>query len=189
MIPKHTGRFIIGGSSPYALQLPGSILDTGTVIGLNRWPSFQGKMDYWLCCDTDLAMRDYPDLVESIQVPRFMQRYDHIPDAPAEYWFGRVREYIPTQWEGRLYWHSTSACAAVNLACLMGATEILLYGVDLIPGGRADGSQYDTNDHWERWVKPVNETFHRIRAAFKIPIYKLNPASPLDLPLYPLLTQ
>lgn len=184
MIPRHQGqRFIIGGSSEYLLKLPISLLDTGIVIGLNHWPSFMERMDYWLCLDTDFFMHNHADMVYSIKAPRFMQQYEHVPDAPGDYWFKRQVDPIPTTWEEKLSWFSTCACAAANLAGIMGASEVLLYGVDLIPGGRANGTRYEEDDHWSHKAKRVSEWMQRCSEAFEMPIYKLNPDSPLDLPL------
>lgn len=191
MIPSHPNqRFFIGGYSPHVHHLDPCVLESGVVIGVNEFPRLGYKLDYWLCCDTDSAMRLFPELVRSIQAPRFMQQYDHVPDAPADYWFKRERECIPTQWDERLSWSSTSACAAVNLACLMGAKEVFLFGVDLTTGGRADGSHYENDaEHWTRWVAPVNKWLHECASLFGVAIYKMNPDSPLSLPYHDASTQ
>jgi hypothetical protein len=179
---SHKGsRFIIGGTSPNIHRLPPSLLDTGIVIGLNRWPKFDLRMDYYLVVDTDTVMQEYPEVVRGVRCPKFMQKYDHVPDAPGDYWFTKNRETLPLTWDGSLSWVSTCACAAMNLAAIMGAKEIVLFGVDLLGYNRADGSLYDNPEHWQTQVKAVNTWVQEFQKAARVPVYKTLEQSPLSI--------
>jgi hypothetical protein len=160
-------------------------LETGVVIGLNQWPKYGFRQDLWLCVDSDIAMRDYPDIVNGVSELKYMQRYKHMEKLPpADYFFEKSGDEIPLIWEERLSWSCTCATAAANLAVILGATEIVLYGVDLSNDGRADGTQYDEGHNWDTKVDMVNKWFHRLTHESDVLVYKTNPASPLNLPLY-----
>jgi hypothetical protein len=177
-------RFIIGGTSPNIHNLNPEILETGVVIGLNRWPKFNLKTDLYLVCDTDSIMSEYPEVVHGVKCPKIMQKYDHVPNAPADIWFRKNHETIPTVWDGTLSFVYTCAFAAINFAALAGASEIVLFGVDFCAPGRADGSKYETQDHWESQEKRITDWLKRFDQTFNLPVYKTNPNSFLHYPLF-----
>lgn len=83
---------------------------------------------------------------------------------------------IPTVWKGELQHIWTSATAAANLAQIMGAKEIILYQVDLTGKTLCGGVMTP----WARFANDVSAFFN----ALQCPVYKTNPESPLNLPLW-----
>jgi len=191
----HQGeRFFIGGSSDHINKLDHSMLQSGRVIGLNQWCQFMPHCDYWLCVDSDSVINKLPYIWHAVprHVISFMQQYNFIPPVPTSYSYTKEYGDVPLEWTGKLSWINTSAVAAINLAAIMGASEIVLFGVDMT-GGKAFGLTYDRPDHWDRkeadgtqpLLDGVNKWLHRFVRDVKIPVYKLNPDSPIAVPLHP----
>jgi hypothetical protein len=183
---RHQGeRFIIGGSSPNIHNLDPFVLNTGVVIGINRWYRIH-PCYYWICADkAENAWRDFGKDIMGIDAIRFLvkpqQGNNPLPSKAAHYWFHATEHesVIQPSWNGSLYTWKTTATAAAHLAIIMGASEILLYGVDLMGDTRFDGSQGLPN-YWERHHRKINRSFQLLSQ--HVPIYKTNPDSPLDLP-------
>lgn len=190
-------RAIIGGASPAVLLLPREFLDTGRVIGLNRWPAQFDRCDYWLGLDTGVNCRkwflddpkwpDEPKFLRSLDCPLFMRApnpdTERIEMPSGVVLFDRKpADIVPLDWPPgerlRLAWASSSAMAAISLAIIGGAREVVLFGVDFVGDGRADGTRYNKPDFWA----PHRNAINTIMAAFQrhVPIYKTSPYGWLD---------
>lgn len=188
-------RAIIGGFSPGVRVLSPDLLNTGFIIGINKWAA-EFPCDYWIGLDTGVNWRKYylddpkypdePKFLKTLACPRFMRQPNKDTEAfvPADagvFFTTAQHGEIPTAWDGRLRWESSTALAAINLAIILGASEVVLYGVDFTDGGRADGSQYHRPDFWQKHREPINRLLKQYQDY--LPIYKTNPASWLDCPL------
>lgn len=178
-------RFFVGGSSPHIFSLDKAMLDTGKIIGINAWPEYH-YCDYWIGLDTGVNWDKFHWL-PWLCVPKYMRTPNkdtekHVPPDAADFWFNQPasRDYIPTKWEGLLRWESSTAMAAINLAIILGASEVVLYGVDFVGDDRADGHRYMAG-LWEQHREPINNLLRRFQEI--VPIYKLHPESWLDCPL------
>jgi hypothetical protein len=185
-------RIIVGGLSAHVNSLPASFLKTGVVIGVNKWPDFF-PCDYWICLDTGKCHKEnddywrgfYERTLKNLKAPKFARAprdtEKPVPPGRFDYYFqNSCVENIPTTWEGRLRYGSTTATAAVNLAIILGAKEVFLYGVDFIGTRRLDGS---VNNDWSDHVSSTNAILKKFEKL--VPIYKLHPDSPLDVPYWP----
>lgn len=195
---KLTGRekgkqIIIGGTSPHGLKIAESKELKYPVIGLNNWPVHGLRCDYWLTCDTHRIDERMPDALPSLApgTPTFFNRdWGKGPTIPEpSYWFARPPETeigaymqpqknypIPGLWSGHLQHIWTSATAAANLAYILGASSIILLGVDLLDDTNFLGSMVP----WARFAPDVAKFFRRL----PIPVYMTHPASPLKLPMW-----
>lgn len=185
---RHSGKiFIIGGTSPYNPVISRSVWKESIVIGVNNFPKIR-KCHYWLTCDPHRIDTRMPGVLELVKgIETFMFRIGDPKHEPT-HWFDRPAtklnhhlqpeaEYlIPTHWVGCLQHVWTSATAAANLAAIMGASKIILYKVDLIGKTRSGGGMIP----WAEFAPDVSEFFKRL----PVPVYKTNPNSPLDLPLW-----
>ena len=179
-------RFIIGGYSPEINKLSPEVLSTGRVIGINLWGKDR-PCDFWIALDT-FRWHEWKGWIQNLDAVRAMRspnkadpREESIPADAADLWFDQSEGgKIPTHWEGRLRFESSTAMAAISLAIVMGATEIILYGVDFMGQGRADGSEYRFPDFWDRHQEPIN----KLMADFQqhATIYKTNAYSWLNCP-------
>lgn len=195
-------RILIGGASPFIHELPRAFLDTGKVIGINRWPEpWRGESlpcDYWIGLDTGLNWEKYalsdnpeyadlPKFLPGLECPKFMRRPNldteaFVPSDVALFFDKAPHDQpIPVEWNGTLRGTNTTALPAINLAIIMGASEVVLYGVDFVGGARADGSQYPAPDFWADHEREINNTIRLFQQI--VPVYKTNPASWLDCPL------
>lgn len=178
-------RVIVGGYSPAVHSLPKAFLKSAPVIGINKWPHFYA-CDYWIALDTFRWHEWEPWLrrLDAIKVLRKRHMGDPkeslIPENAADYWFNQA-EGIPTEWNETLRWESSTALAAISLAIVLGAQEVVLYGVDFVGGQRADGSTYTREDHWLRHKEPINNLLREFQNY--ITVYKTHPDSFLDCPL------
>lgn len=200
LLNKHQGeRFFIGGASPYFHTLNASALNTGVVIGLNDWCSrakadylmlydsfvlmeeveeWKGYLDYWKSAKaTKLARRD-PEVLATVGVDA--SDYWYIPIHHKAEGFQDAYEYEEQFHYLRLCHQSTVATEAMHLAVRMGASEIILYAVDLIGDSRADGTDYPHKDFWGEHIFRVQDFIDSLG----IPVYKTNPDSPLKIPCY-----
>lgn len=179
-------RIFVGGSSPNLHRLDASLLDGQTVIGLNRWYRYR-PCDYWLSAMvTTNAWEQYGTDILGIDAIRFMHldsKTDAVPDEAAHFWFHSSRDsrVISDKWTGGLYSCRTSAVNAVHLAIILGASEVVLWGVDISGSKRFDGS-VSVGGGWKRRFESVNNALMRLSA--HIPIYKTNRKSPLTLPMF-----
>jgi hypothetical protein len=178
-------RAIVGGYSPDVHRLPAELLSTGAIIGINEWGRDR-YCDWWIACDT-FRWYDWWQWMARMSAIRFMRkpndtpRESQIPDSAADHWFEHVRDEIPTQWEGRLNWVSSTAMAAISLAIAMGYREVVLCGVDFVGKGRADGSEYPKEDFWASHMDGINCLLSRFQQHIRV--YKTHPDSPLKCPL------
>jgi hypothetical protein len=188
-------RVIIGGYSPHIYDLPSAFLDTGTVIGVKKWAT-EFPCKYWIGLDTGLIYkRDFADTderykdalkyVRDITVPKFMRRPNKSSEAfvPQDFgiWFDKATQNtVPTKWNKQLQFSNSSAMAAISLAIVMGAAEVVLFGVDFVGCKRADGSSYPKPNFWQEHEAGVNNLIRLFRNY--IPIYKTHPESWLDCP-------
>ena len=191
----HKGkRFIIGGYSPFLKELPREFLETGVVIGVNKFAA-EFPCDYFIGLDTGLnwekfVMSDrYPDepkFLESLACPKFMRLPNedtetYVPQDAGIFFDQAPQNIIPTEWNGTLAWISSTALAAINLAIIMGASEIYLYAVDFVGQGRADGTEYpkpEKGPFWDNHKEGINNYIRWFSQHTKI--YKTHPDSWLD---------
>lgn len=190
---KVPGRYIIGGSSPHQKNLPDSFLKTGTVIGINKWP-LNKPCDIWIALDTGLLFGDNPseywgdfkDKLASFDIPKYVRapKSNEVGppgDAGIQTFVHDQSESVSRGFDGKLPCNSNSAVAAMALAVKLGATEIFLYGVDLVGTGRDDGtSGVDWADGGHIFI--TNVMIKRCEEYAKV--YKLNPGSPLEAEYY-----
>lgn len=203
MLFTHKGeRVIIGGFSPAVLMLPQEFLKTGPVIGINKFAAVR-QCDYWLGLDTGLNWQKWfldddpqyasePKFLRTLQCPRFMREpnpdteyfapyHGNNPKESGIYFFSRKpAQYQPESWDGSLRWISSSAMAAISLAIVMGAKEIVLYGVDFVGGQRADGSAYSSDNFWDPHKDGINNLMQEFQRHASV--YKTHPESWLSCP-------
>jgi hypothetical protein len=194
---RHKGeRVIIGGFSPHIHKLPPSLLDTGAVIGFNQFAD-EFFCDYWMALDTGAAWQHFyqddkpeyshfPKFLRNLTVPKFMRRPNKdteafVPEDAAIFFEKAHHDEIPLTWNGRLRWASSTALAAINLAIIFGASEVVLFGVDFVGSGRADGSSYNQPNFWDPHKNGINNLIRWFSQHTKI--YKTHPDSWLDCPL------
>lgn len=188
-------RAIIGGASPHIRNLPSSLLETGFIIGINKWAA-EYPCNYWIGLDTGVNWRKYvlndgkypkePKFLKALTCPKFMRQPNissesFVPEDAGIFFTTAQGKEIPTKWDGRLRWESSTAMAAINLAIILGASEVVLYGVDFVGNARADGSEYHRPDFWEQHKEPINRLLRDYQEL--VPVYKTNPDSWLDCPL------
>ncbi len=190
-LPDPTGleqgkRIIVCGMSPHVLELnkrPDIIKPGDVLLGLNYWACYY-PCDYWIACDTTALIKD--TRLNPIQQAadkgaiRFLNKAETATEHMAEYWFEAQYQGddFSTEWTGKLAFCYTTAVAAINLAVIMQPSEILLYGVDFVGEKRFD-TQYSWC--WAQAADKVNVWLRRF--AEVVPICKLHPGSPLDVPL------
>lgn len=194
------GRVIVGGLSPYRNHLPVSLFETGRVIGINQWPKWW-PCNYWIALDTEQIFTPAPGwegfadtTLRTMQAVRFLRRRNPgtdphivIPEDAADYWVSHAPiGSIPVSldgWNQTLHWRSSTATAAIHLALLLGASEVVLAGVDFIGSQKCDGSHGGVD--WAHHVDDMNDFLQLMTGLFNRPIYKTNPDSPLALPMLP----
>lgn len=177
-------RIFIGGSSDYIAKLDTDRLNGEIVIGINRWFR-HASCKYWICADnTTRALRDFGRELPQLKAIRFM----HLDTKPSwirhdfiDFWFSSYREfeYFEKEWTGALYCDRSTAISAIHLAIILGAKEVILWGVDITGDTRFDGS-YCVD--WLRRFTYVDQAIQNLSK--HIAIYKTNPDSPLNIPLY-----
>jgi len=191
---RHKGkRFFIGGSSPNIKQLDPAHLTDGVVIAVNQFIDVYPRADYWMAYDSqNLQLSEgYADWVSNITAPKFM-RWDPNYSPNFKQWegLGEVTHYhcdvlddryLHREWSQHLIHIGTTASEAVHLAAIMGASEIVLWGVDLHGGHRADGVAYADPEMWGRFVDRFSLLCQWATSAFDCPIYKTNLDSRLNL--------
>lgn len=187
-------RFLVGGYSPHLFLLPAELLNTGKVIGVNLWGK-ERPCDYWIALDTFRLMQkqdpwlDWVSKIDAIRCMRAPKSNEelamNIPHDAVDLWFTQAPQgVIPTGLEDdalKLQWTSSTAMAAINLAIVLGGEEVVLYGVDFVGDGRADGSTYPKDQFWERHKTAINTMLGEFQKHIKI--YKTHPGSWLDCPL------
>jgi hypothetical protein len=190
---RHKGAvFIVSGTSPHYGYLPSKLVRNAIIVGVNNYP-LQGACDYWITCDTHRIQERMPRVMTALGkgVETFMNADFPLPEGVPEptYWFTRPDcpmkpgfqpagdDYpIPLTWEGKLQHIWTSATAAANLAVILGAESIILRRVCLTGTTLSGGRQVP----WANFVPDISKFFNRL----PVPVYKLNPDSPLDIPLW-----
>jgi len=184
-------RVIVGGYSPAIHVLPREFLATGTVIGINRWGA-ELPCDYWIGLDTGMNWRKYhsqehhpelPKFLRTLKAPKFMRLpnkdSEQFVPADAGIFFEKAHAgKIPTEWDGTLQFQSSTAMAAINLAIILDAEEIVLYGVDFVGHERADGSEYTVPNIWDQHKHEINSLVRRFNEL--VPVFKTHPDSWLD---------
>lgn len=132
---RHTGRtvFVLGNGPSLKLAAGhGKELAACVTIGVNR--SFQlVKSDYLLFLDHHIWVT-FSEQILTCGALVFCPKRLHLPYFTQ---FGRYRakdreDVLSGHWRDGLYWSRSSTVAAVNLACLFGAAQIALLGVDLL---------------------------------------------------------
>lgn len=178
-------RIIIGGCSPFVRRIDLDFLSTGDVIGLNRWGAHR-PCKYWIMLDT-FGWHVFKYWIRKIDALRFMRRPNSTPDErkipmdAADYWFENgPRGIVPTKWSGLLRYESSTALAAISLAIILGASEVVLYGVDFVGDSNIYGFNYRPGQ-WDAHREPINSLLQEFQEY--VPIYKTHPDSWLDLPL------
>lgn len=187
---KHKGQtFFIGGSSPNIHQLDKERLKEGVVIGVNQFPDYYPSLDYWIAYDSFnlLTKKGYQAWLKEVKAFKFLLKdpkvyeiYWNKPEYCDQWYLSthamNIKEVPkPDPWDGKLCHYATTALDAVHLAYIMGASEIVLWGVDLTGGSRADGSKYASEDYWSMFADRVSVFLNML----PIPVYKTNPDSPL----------
>lgn len=182
----HGATVFVCGTSPHIQRLNPYWLRQGVTIGINTWFRYR-PCNYWICADSSAkAWQQWGDDLYNIKAERFMSRPasgEIVPDDLAHYWFEGIKSFPDDfQWRGTLHSNRTTATAAVHLAMIMGAREIVLWGVDIMGGERFDGSANEYGP-WENRFHTVNRSIKNF--AKWGTIYKTNPKSPLEVPLWP----
>lgn len=177
---------IVGGFSPHIFIADKRILELGPIIGINRWPMFH-HCDYWIALDSGVAYRDFYWL-PWLTVPKYMRTPNphteaFVPKDLADYWFDTADNHgdVPRKWNGTLAWTSSTALAAINLAIVLGAENIILFGVDFVGDQRADGHQYRLN-MWDDHQQNINILLNKFKSYANI--YRTHPDSWLDCDLF-----
>jgi hypothetical protein len=192
-------RIIVGGFSPSVHHVPADFLKTGAIVGVKGWARVH-PCDYWVGLDTELIYkRDFADFDDRYKekpkyvrdlkahgVPMFLRKPNISSEkfVPQDFgiWFDKApHPTIPTKWTRQLQFCSSSAMAAISLAIVLGAAEIVLCAVDFVGETRADGSRYVKDGFWREHIPTMNGLLARFQQHVKI--YKTHPDSPLDLPL------
>ena len=195
---------IVGGYSPTLAFLPLDHLIENPVIGVNKFGYDYGDYcNYWLGCDTGLNWEKWaestnplyekePKFLKDLKIPKLMRTPNQDTEAfvpkDAGIFFDESKNCpLETTWQNKLQWQSSSAMAAVHFAIILGAKEIVLYGVDFIGNKRADNSRYpdfgDGKDFWSIHIEPMNGFLQK--ASQYASIYKVVEKSALEVPLWP----
>ncbi len=131
---RHAGEliFVLGNGPSLALAAEYEReLRSYTTIGVNR--SFRMlKTTYLLFLDASLWAQESEGIL-GCALPVFCPRRLHLPCfRQFDRHHARDRKDILSEhWRDGLYWSRSSAVAAINLACLFGAAQIALLGVDM----------------------------------------------------------
>lgn len=190
---------IIGGASPHLLLLPYDLwgLQADLVVGVNeyclrstcswtvisdtyRLPQWSGWLEPRRAKGMKIAARRHNSLDP---------REARIPNRSADYWFPIVKKWESYGYKGKDGWGldqglsyaSTTATTAIDLAAKLGATDLILAGVDLAGDYKADGAYYGAN-WWAIHVDGVNNWLGEFQKRTAVNIYKTNEKSPLALP-------
>lgn len=184
---RHEGdRIFVCGSSPHIHRLPIKPLLEGVCIGINTAPSYFKGMQYLICHDSMnlVTQKGFLNFVSKLPAEKFFA-YDakiiemhQNNESVLNYVYEPVSD-LSKEWCNELMHGPSTAIDACNLAYLMGASEIILYGVDFTGGSRFDGSTYPSPDFWGQNFAEICEKLQKI----PVPIYKTNPKSPLPFPL------
>lgn len=187
-------RIFVCGTSPNLPNLNPVLLQGGVVIGLNRYYRY-GHCDYWICADTaPAAWEAFGKDIFDIKAIRFLHgptKTEDIPLNAAHSWFSTTRDYTSLQFNypTPLLAGRTTAVAASHLAVIMGASEIVLWGVDLTGKdsgtdglGKYVGTGTELN-YWDVRAPIASAAFHYL--SHFVPVYKTNEESPLRLPMWP----
>jgi hypothetical protein len=203
---------IIGGFSPFIFDTPElmtSLVGNHPVIGINKWGAI-APCDAWIGLDTGINIfkwwlssgqdyeqwvanqpqfKDEPKFLSDLKAVKFMRKPNtttekHVSHDMADYWFDQPPQdiLVPTKWTGYLRWTSSTALCAINLAIILEAKSCILFGVDFVGDGRADGSQYISDNFWESHKEAINTLLKQYQE--HIDIYKTHPDSWLDCQLY-----
>lgn len=178
-------RFIVAGYSPRLKEVPLSFLDSGKVIGVNQtYRIINDYLDAWLLWDHNISTthKEIHDH-KHIRCPKFVRsdpnNKEFFGNERGIFWFQSARKRLPLTWELPLHlsFSGSSITAAANLALVLGASEIILVGVDFIGKQRACGWQYPYSD-LESMARLTSIYFKN----FPIPVYKTVEESLLSLP-------
>ncbi len=182
-------RFIVAGYSPRLAEVPTEFYSTGKVIGVNQsYRQINSYLDAWLLWDhhTHTTHKEIHDH-ERIRCPKFV-RSDPNNEAffgseRGIFWYESAFKRLPLTWEVPLCLSlsGSSITAACNLGLVLGATEIVLVGVDFIGDKRLGGHQY-SGDDTGRMCQLACKYFQH----FPIPVYKTVKESMLSLPFFDL---
>lgn len=197
---RHKGRpIIIVGTSPFEMKMSQlhDLFYGNVIMGVNR-AILEFHCDYLVVCDTHRIHDRMPGVLDKVKetgCKTFFSRdvrHDDVGDPT--WWFTRPKGSLdancwpvpgyalPTEWKeaapgvGILQHVCTVATAAMNLAQIMGASSIILYKVDLT-GDTRFGKKIVP---WAEFAPRVNEFIKKL----SVPVYKTNPDSPLEVPLY-----
>jgi hypothetical protein len=183
----HHNRYIVAGYSPRLTETPEDIYATGRVIGVNQtFRVINRYLDAWLLWDHHKSTTHVEIEGHSvIQCPKFIRNdpnnQEYFKGQRGILWFQSAgKQTIATCWETplRLGLWGSSITAACNLAFLLGASEIVLVGVDFIGNERVGGWKYAESDPFASACQEANRFFHQ----FPIPVYKTVNESLLSLP-------
>ncbi|HIG58750.1 MAG TPA: hypothetical protein EYQ21_05075 [Flavobacteriales bacterium] len=184
-------RFIVAGYSPRLSEVPEEFYDTGIVIGVNQtYRQINSYLDAWLLWDHHITTthKEMHDVIEIVRCPKFI-RDDEGGNNQHKwgkergiFWYSDAgRNLLPLIWGPpnlQLKLAGSSITAAANLALILGATEIVLVGIDFIGNQRLKGFTYPGDDLGH--LCQLANTFFK---DFPIPIYKTVKESMLSLPL------
>lgn len=184
---------IVGGFSPHIHNLPKKLLIKHPVIGMNQWPEFF-PCDYYIAVDTMASLTHWPYYLDA----PFLKFYADVENPALEdirkrddvFFFNQACDeignyWVPQEWYDLLRYNVTTATAAISLAIILGASEVLLYGVDFVGSGRYDGTSYQQKNFWEQHLPTVNDLLEQFQQYTHI--YKLHPESKLNAPMWPYL--
>lgn len=186
-------RFIIAGYSPRLNEVPVEFYTTGRVIGVNQtYRQINKYLDAWLLWDHHITTthKEMHDAIETIQAPKFIRNDDggnnwqKWGSYRGIFWYegsdNQPLHTLPLTWENplRLKISGSSITAACNLALILGATEIILVGIDFIGNKRLGGWEYPIND-----LDKMCQYACKYFKDFPIPVYKTVKESKLSLPL------
>lgn len=177
------------GFSPFIHQLDHSHLNGQIVIAINDFGNWWPESTYWIAYDSHKMSyeKGYKDKVIAMPHNKFM-RWDRCTSPAHEHderlgnvtWYKTIPAVDDTlmirQWDGKLCHLGTTATNAIHLAYIMGASQIILWGVDLTGDTRADGTEYNGQDYWGRFRGRFNQFLTR----FDVPIYRTNPNAKIN---------
>ncbi len=175
-------RFIICGHSPRINFVNEDFLRTGMVISINQSITVQQvnkQADYWMVWDEhksstrqemELALKMMPPITKTQMLVRdtplnrewmeMKEKTDRVT------WFGETNK--PSSHEIKLSIKCNSAEPACHLAVLLGATEIILVGVDFVGKVRANGTRFRAGPVLDN----INEYLKNLILLSKVKIYK-----------------
>ena len=185
-------RYIVAGTSPHIADAPLSLMKENPVIGVNqayRIPLVNDHMNHWICWDSDerhqnnirdwethirpeckVYMRDDPD--GRNKAAQTSNRINYFEASTDEHPMHRKNtEFMYLTMRG------STATTACGLAYMLGATEIILVGIEFMGVKHAFGGKMFCDHPGDNLIRA-----NRFFDDFIIPTYKTKKYSGLNLP-------